>query len=100
MVSIIYTENAVIIEVIELDPIGVKDSEGITDLTVYPNPSANFITLEGLTTTEMITIYSSLGYKIKTVELTPSQNRISTDELESGVYFISLSDIQYRFSKE
>ena len=83
----------------EVEPVwtnaGVNDIQSYT-LSVYPNPAVNetFVTLEdaGLTT---ISVYDVQGRLVSTVSvdvMAGEQVSISTEMLNSGVYFVTVSN--------
>jgi hypothetical protein len=57
----------------------------LTDLSVYPNPTKDFINIESTMSIDKIEIYNISGSKI--VEKRNSQ-RINLTNLERGVYFL------------
>jgi len=60
-------------------------------LTVYPNPSNDFIYFKSKTTlaTELL-VYSNTGQLIKTLHLNSGTEKITKNEFESGIYFYRL----------
>ena len=83
----------------EVEPVwtntGVNEIQGNT-LSVYPNPAVNeaFVTIEnaGMTT---ISVYDMQGRMVSTVStdvMAGEQVRLSTEMLNSGVYFVNVSN--------
>lgn len=86
----IYTKNG--LRIIEADA-NIYNAE----LTVYPNPAIDQITIGGHN--QLIEIYNSLGAcvrKITTEEINPT---ISISNLPSGIYFVKSGDEVVRFGK-
>lgn len=74
-------------------PTGVMESA--MSLSVYPNPAVNetFVTIEnaGMNT---VSVYDMQGRMVSTMNMTAregEQVRVSTETLNAGVYFISVS---------
>ena len=55
---------------------------------IYPNPATDKFTL--MSDANNITIYNSLGMKVKEVKLNGNQNTIFREKLTNGLYFYSL----------
>lgn len=55
-------------------------------ISVYPNPSSNFINLKIPSTQFEVSVLDNLGRVVKT----SSENRIDVSDLNSGVYFVSI----------
>ena len=69
-------------------------SDQNTDVTIYPNPFSNNITINTKTSLEKSTIkiYSMMGQLVKEINNVSGYNIVlQRDNLESGVYFITLS---------
>ena len=81
----------------EVEPVWVPTSvmESAMSLSVYPNPAVNetFVTIEnaGMNT---VSVYDMQGRMVSTMSMTAmegEQVRVSTETLNAGVYFISVS---------
>ena len=59
------------------------------DMTIYPNPTANYLFIEGNVNPVSIYIYNLLGAKVIAKSNT---NKIDVSELSKGVYIINISD--------
>jgi hypothetical protein len=68
---------------------GVGVIENNTSLTVFPNPSKDKITIEGLEAAEM-QVFNTLGQLVKTVKGT---NEIDVSDIAEGVYLLRVSTI-------
>lgn len=86
-----------------LDPIGsgqesietlqnilnVPDFETIQDLTIYPNPASTTITIINNQYPHLyFELYTSLGQKIHSADISNTMNEISVENLANGVYFL------------
>jgi hypothetical protein len=71
----------------------VPDVDGSTDFTMYPNPSANEITIgQELADKKFdnIRLYDASGKLIETFHLKDRQQTIDVSVLSSGLYFVEL----------
>lgn len=71
--------------------LGVKD-EAQSNVTVYPIPANNFVYIEGVIKGSYITLYDALGNKVAVYLANENSHKIDLDNLNSGVYFLHLSD--------
>jgi hypothetical protein len=63
------------------------------EITIYPNPFTNRITILNANTILKLKIYNSKGSLIKSISTTPdSKKEISLDETPPGIYFIQCID--------
>jgi hypothetical protein len=60
-------------------------------ISLFPNPSSNFIQLSGLTKTENYKMYNVLGAEVKQGEVFENE-KINTSDLTKGVYFLKLEN--------
>ena len=67
--------------------LGIDDLNQL-DISIYPNPVKNILTIDGLVVQDVV-IYSVLG---KEVVKMSNQNTIDVSSLSKGVYFIKVSD--------
>jgi endonuclease I len=59
-------------------------------ITLYPNPSSNYIKISGIKSKTNINIYDVLGKKILSKTIEESQNNIDVSQLKKGLYFIRI----------
>jgi hypothetical protein len=70
------------------------------DLELFPNPSNDFIRINGLSNTENYTIYNALGREFKT-GVVDSNTSIDIQDLRKGIYFLKFVDgNSFQFIKE
>jgi hypothetical protein len=66
----------------------------LTDLLIYPNPTSDFIQIEGVNTLKKVEIYSIEG---KEIAITTAANyQIDVSTLQNGIYFLKITDDQNR----
>jgi hypothetical protein len=75
---------------------GVNEYFQNKNLSVYPNPAANILTVEGTDAIE-VTIRNIVG---QTVMVSPlNNNKVDVSTLEKGIYFIQAGKTFARFVK-
>ncbi|WP_010134170.1 ubiquitin-like protein [Ochrovirga pacifica] len=62
-----------------------------TLLSLYPNPSNNYIIISGLNKNQNYSIYNTVGVKIKE-GIVYNQEKINIQNLSDGVYFLKLTN--------
>lgn len=79
--------------------LGTNDFEN-NKLQLYPNPATNelHVQLEDVTTDYKIAIYNTLGSLLyeSTNQLSNSTNSINISQLNSGIYFVQITDSENR----
>lgn len=71
-----------------------------TDLSIFPNPSADFIQVSGLTNSENYSLFDSSGKEIKRGIVSESET-IDINHLSQGTYFIKfINTTALKFIKE
>jgi len=69
--------------------LSIGDNAFELDVTIYPNPTDNYLFIEGNKNPISISIYNLLGKKVMSAKNT---NKVDVKELSSGVYIINISD--------
>jgi len=69
------------------------------NMTLYPNPAKNVITLNGITQPETIEIYNIAGQKILQTEVNANNNNITISKFTNGLYFLKIKDTTLKFIK-
>ena len=69
--------------------LGVEDNELANSINLYPNPSDNFVTINSDKSIQKIEVYNITGKLVK--RLTNFENKISINNLSSGIYFLKFS---------
>lgn len=69
-----------------------NDSFNIESFKMYPNPAKGFTNIELPTNVDSgsVKIYDALGRVVKNLQITATQNEISTADLNSGTYMVVL----------
>ena len=65
-----------------------NDSNGLS-FSIYPNPTADFITIKAKTAISNVKIYSTLGRLVKDVT---AETRIDISDLSAGYYIVKIKD--------
>lgn len=66
---------------------------------VYPNPTSEFIHVNGIDKSKDAVIYDVNARKMGTYKLTPANNRLSVNHLNKGLYFIEIDNTVVKFIK-
>ncbi len=85
------TGDNLAIDLLIFDPNKVPETVS-NPVSIYPNPFDNYLTLDNLDNATRITVYSVLGQAVMTVPVTESKMEINTDNLDKGIYLISIFD--------
>jgi len=76
----------------ENGPLSVNEvTQNSKDVTLFPNPSTNFIEISGLDNEETYTIYNVLGMKVQE-GIVADRKKINITDLKSAVYFIQIEN--------
>jgi hypothetical protein len=63
----------------------------LTQLSIFPNPSHNFINIVGVDDVKQITLYDALGKTVyRNTEITNHQIRVDLTTISKGVYFLKV----------
>jgi len=73
----------------ECDILSLGDNSLVLDVTIFPNPTDNYLFIEGNVNPVSITIYNLLGAEVISESNT---HKIDVSELSNGVYIIRISD--------
>ena len=73
--------------------------DGLTPMTLYPNPAKGSIRISGIEANTTVEIYNSLGELVRTVNAGPDQE-IGVSDLASGLYLVRCGNRTLRFVKE
>jgi len=86
-----------IISVFNLAEAGIENNH-LTDMSVYPNPVQQELTVGNVTSTYDFTILNMDGKMILNGTVSPSNAHINTSTLSNGSYFIVLKNTQNAFT--
>ena len=81
--------------------VGLEEVKYFPELNLYPNPSHDFITVDGLEDSELGFIYNLNGAVLQTVKLSSGLNTIDIQTLPIGAYILHFQSlgISMKFSK-
>lgn len=75
------------------NPLDINDPVLESKIIIYPNPAKDIINVKWNNSNKIsITIYNTIGQKIKNIFLTNQNRKIDISELEHGIYFLKISD--------
>ena len=69
----------------ECELLGVPENS--FSINVYPNPTHNFITVN-ISSTAYYEVYSALGQRMLSGEITPNEKQIDFSNFEKGIYYV------------
>ena len=89
------TDTETVFSIIDLNdaPLSTDDFESDTKISVYPNPTTDYLHIQSNNTIKSIEIYSLQGQKIATFN---NQKSIEVKHLNSGMYFLKIIDKRNR----
>ena len=61
----------------------------VLDVNIYPNPTTNYLFIEGNENPISISIYNLLGVEVIS---TKNTDKVDVSELHSGMYFIEINN--------
>ena len=75
----------------EYDPTAGVVDYSEKQLIMYPNPTSNYVFIQGIVGDENILVYNVLGSKIKEIKTESSHQKIDLKTLKKGIYFIVIN---------
>ena len=80
------------VEIVINTVLGINDfSDEKTSISLYPNPSLNYVQISGLTKIENYKIYNIVGAKIKEGSISPNES-MNIQNLKAGMYFFKMEN--------
>lgn len=76
---------------------GLNTQNIYKNVKIYPNPTADFITIQGITAVSNLNIYNEMGQLVGVAEL--KDNKISVKHLNPGIYYLGSGSTAFRFVK-
>ncbi|WP_290837017.1 T9SS type A sorting domain-containing protein [Flavobacterium sp.] len=71
--------------------LGVKETYVNRGISIYPNPADRYFDIKSdLTAVDRVEIYDNNGQLKKTVRIEKGETRVSTESLETGIYYLRL----------
>jgi len=81
------------------EPLSVDENQ-LQNISLYPNPSSNIVTIEGIENFSSVAIYDALGKLIRTYNLDAANTlSVSVNEFEGGMYFVKINNDQTTVTK-
>ena len=77
----------------------VKEVEAVAKLKIYPNPATSYITVQGLTNGESVSIYDQRGNRVRQYNSLKDLEEIGISDLPTGFYYAKTSSRTIRFFK-
>jgi len=72
--------------------VGINDKAYFPNLKIYPNPFNNTLTIENIENAATVEISNILGQTVYSTSRVGNKLRLSTDELNTGMYFVKITD--------
>lgn len=81
----------VVVYAIELDHTSI-DAPGLSELSIYPNPTTDQFFIEGLEPGLKVRVYNAVGVALRNITAYSSVEQISLDDQPNGMYYITISN--------
>ena len=78
----------------------VDNIEAVSNVKVYPNPTASALIIDGTIGTGTMSIYSLNGALILSQSIHEGVNTINVSNLSNGLYLLKLPNDTFKFTKE
>ena len=72
--------------------LGVPEFGNVDEIAVYPNPASSIVAVTASAAGESLSIYNTLGAKVRCHQLALGQNEISISDLPNGIYFLKIGN--------
>jgi len=72
-------------------PVAVNEKT-LAEVSMYPNPFNNTLTIENLDNATEILVNNVLGQNVLTISVTENSMELSTESLEKGIYLVTIVD--------
>ncbi len=70
------------------------------DISVFPNPVINILTIKGITTNTIANIISLCGNVVMSTPISSASNTVDVTNLATGVYFVRFNNTSIKFIKQ
>lgn len=71
------------------DTLSINELDEDVSMSLYPNPTSNYLSFSNLKISKACTVYDTLGKIILTTDIEPSQ-QLDVTALKSGMYFVKI----------
>ncbi|QNM86714.1 T9SS type A sorting domain-containing protein [Polaribacter pectinis] len=85
--STIYVDN---VYFYKSNTASIKDNT-LANVSLYPNPATNFVTISADNTIDKVSVYNILGKAVKTISVNDTSKNIDISDLNSGIYLIKFT---------
>jgi hypothetical protein len=72
--------------------LSIPDAVAYRNLRIYPNPTRDYLTIDGLPVNTELSLYSIVGQKISTKVALNATEQIDLNGLAAGLYLIQIKD--------
>lgn len=72
-------------------PVSINETKSSSNIILYPNPSTNFVVVEGLKYNSYIEIINLQGQIVKNLNVSNTKTTLDVSELPKGIYFIRIN---------
>ncbi|MEX0967089.1 MAG: Calx-beta domain-containing protein [Bacteroidia bacterium] len=85
-------DSVMIVTIIDDDPIGMEEKGLLSNISIYPNPANDILTLEASENLDVVRLTNLLGQQVmELVNVQPGATMINIADLEKGVYLLHVS---------
>ncbi len=77
---------------------GLNQKQIIKKVFIAPNPTSDYLTIQGMYDVKSVSIYSSNGQILEVLSV--NEGKVNVEHLLPGIYFLELGGSVYRFVKE
>lgn len=71
-------------------PVSINETENSGNIIVYPNPSIDFVVIDGLKNDNFIEIINLQGQIVKNLNISSTKTSIDISELPTGIYIVKI----------
>ena len=72
-------------------PVSINETKSSSNIILYPNPSTNFIVVDGLKNDNFIEVINLQGQVVKNLNVSNTKTTLDVSELPKGIYFIRIN---------
>jgi uncharacterized protein (TIGR02145 family) len=72
-------------------PVSINETKKSSNINIYPNPSSDFIVIDGLNNDNSIEIVNLQGQVVKNLKVSNIKTTLEISELPKGIYFIRIN---------
>ncbi|WP_346881866.1 T9SS type A sorting domain-containing protein [uncultured Algibacter sp.] len=95
-----YSNDGVVISVIEDPDLSISDNNGSLKLIFYPNPVIDKVFVSGIFRAMDASIFNLNGQKIMETSISNKNSSIGLSKLSSGIYLLKIEESTFKFLKK